>query len=124
MRQLPASKTLLTREPVQPIVPLGILIEIGFTVTWEGRTFRIRDRSGNPLDARLEAGCPTVDEKTGLELIKIVEQQIAEQRTRLAVLRGEVVERERTGVLGAYPEGGIPRGPGTPSSKGGSIWEL
>ena len=131
LRQLPASKTLLTREPVQPIVPLGILIEIGFTVTWEGRTFRIRDRSGNPLDARLEAGCPTVDEKTGprADQDSGAADSGAEDEASGAPRRGGGAGEDRgpgeggAGVA-ACPEGGIPRGPGTSSSKGSSIWEL
>ena len=70
LRQLPWSRTLLSETPVQTIVPLGILAEIGYCVHWEGTKFELLDPHGCVLDTQLESGCPTVDESLGLELIK------------------------------------------------------
>ena len=100
LRQIPSSKTILTRDLVQPIVPLGVLAEIGFSVVWEGQSFQIKDRGGHALSTRLDAGCPTVEEKVGLDLIRVIEKQIRSQHTRLALLRGEEVnprDREELG---------------------------
>ena len=89
LRQLPWSKTLLSLAPVQSIVPLGILAEIGYAIRWEGTTFELTDPSGCILDTELDGACPTVSETLGLELIKEVERHFIQKRARLAVLRGE-----------------------------------
>eukprot|EP00435_Cladocopium_sp_Y103_P025517 s3116_g6.t1 len=89
LRQLPWSKTLLSETPVQSIVPLGILAEIGYCVHWEGAKFELSDPNGCVLDTQLDSGCPTVDEALGLELIQEVERHFIQRRARLAVLRGE-----------------------------------
>ena len=89
LRQVAWTRTLLAEEEVQPIVPLGLLIQLGYNVRWEGTTFVLTDREGRVLDTMLEAGCPTVDEELGLELIKELEEEAIKQRMRLMVLNGE-----------------------------------
>ena len=86
MRQLPCTRTLLTREVIQPIVPLGLLAELGCQVTPGGTKFELRDREGQELTVVLEASCPMVDEQFGLELIKQVESFLVRRRALLAVL--------------------------------------
>ena len=51
-----------TDSPVQTIVPLGVLAEIGYCVHWEGTKFELTDPSGCILDTQLDSGCPLVDE--------------------------------------------------------------
>ena len=89
LRQLPWSKTLLTKDDIQPIVPLGVLMEIGYTVIWNQQSFELTDPNGCVVDTELENGCPTVTEALGLELIKEVEGHFLERKARLPVLRGE-----------------------------------
>eukprot|EP00435_Cladocopium_sp_Y103_P064506 s236_g26.t1 len=89
LRQLPWSKTLLSLTPVQSIIPLGILAEMGYCVHWEGTLFELTDPTGCILDTQLENGCPTVSEELGLELIEEVERHFVERRARLAILKGE-----------------------------------
>eukprot|EP00435_Cladocopium_sp_Y103_P054363 s510_g17.t1 len=89
LRQLPWSRTLLSDTPVQSIVPLGVLAEIGYSIHWEGVKFELVDPHGCVLDTQLDSGCTTVDETLGLELIKEVERHFIQRRARLAVLRGE-----------------------------------
>eukprot|EP00435_Cladocopium_sp_Y103_P005472 s1608_g1.t2 len=80
---------LLSSSPVQCIVPLGVLAEIGYAIRWEGTMFELLDPAGCVVDSKLEGSCPTVTEELGLELIKEVEKHHLERRARLAVLRGE-----------------------------------
>eukprot|EP00435_Cladocopium_sp_Y103_P033610 s2015_g8.t1 len=89
LRQLPWTGTLLSSSPVQCIVPLGVLAEIGYAIRWEGTVFELVDPAGCVVDSKLEGSCPTVSEELGLELIKEVEKYHLERRARLAVLRGE-----------------------------------
>ena len=89
LRQLPWSKTLLSKEPVQPIAPLGIWVEIGYVVHWTSQSFELQDPTGCIVVTDLENGCPMVSTALGLELIKEVERHFVEKRARLAVLRGD-----------------------------------
>eukprot|EP00435_Cladocopium_sp_Y103_P040850 s2478_g11.t1 len=101
LRQKPWSRTLLTQGDVQPIVPLGVLVELcGYAVRWEGSNFELTDQSGRILDTTLEGNCPTVDEELGLELIKEIEAEIIKQKVRLNALQGKVLTREEESLLG------------------------
>ena len=67
-------------------MPLGVLVEIGYAVRWEGQNFELTDRAGCIVDAKLE--------ELGLELIKEIETYHLEKRARLAVLTGLREHRE------------------------------
>ena len=77
LRQNLWTKTLVTQQPVQPIVPLGCLAELGYAIKWESRSFELQDSKGRILE-----------EELGLQLIKEIEKQVMLQKARLAVLRG------------------------------------
>ena len=116
LRQLPGTRTLVTEEGVQPLVPLGLLAEMGYAVHWEGSEFSLQDPSGRSLAVELVSGCPTVSEEAGLRLIREVEGYVPVQKTRLAVLRekgdlgraGNLIGKETVRWLerirGIYPE--------------------
>ena len=89
LRQIPWTKTLLTQNEVQTIVPLGVLISLGYEAYWEKDRFTLTDPSGVLLDVMVEGMCPTVDEGLGRELIKEIERSMVRERARLAVLKGE-----------------------------------
>ena len=46
LRQIPWTKTLLTQNDVQTIVPLGVLISLGYEAYWEKERFTLTDPSG------------------------------------------------------------------------------
>eukprot|EP00435_Cladocopium_sp_Y103_P057857 s294_g20.t1 len=101
LRQKSWSRTLLTQDAVQPIVPLGVLVELcGYAVRWEGSSFELTDQSGRILDTTLEGGCPTVEEELGLELIKEIETAMIRQKARLNVLRGEDLSMDHEELVG------------------------
>ena len=89
LRQIPWTKTLLTQNEVQTIVPLGVLISLGYEAYWEKDRFTLTDPSGALLGVMVEGMCPTVDEGLGRELIKEIERSLVRERARLAVLKGE-----------------------------------
>eukprot|EP00913_Durusdinium_trenchii_P004009 g3713.t1 len=89
LRQIPWTKTLLTQNEVQTIVPLGVLISLGYEAYWEKDRFTLTDSSGALLDVAVEGMCPTVDEGLGRELIREIERSMVRERARLAVLSGE-----------------------------------
>jgi len=101
LRQKSWSRTLLTQDDVQPIVPLGVLVELcGYAVRWEGSNFELTDQSGRILDTTLEGSCPTVDEELGLELIREIESEVVKQKVRLYALQGRHLTDEEKGLLG------------------------
>ena len=89
LRLLPWTKTLLTKEDVQVIVPLGVLISLGYEAVWEKTRFELTDPAGITLDTRIENSCPTISEDLAIELIQEIERSMVRERARLAFLAGE-----------------------------------
>ena len=89
LRLLPWTRTLLTKENVQVIVPLGVLISLGYEAAWEKTRFELTDPTGLVLDTKVENSCPTIDEALAHELIQEIERSMVRERARLAHLAGE-----------------------------------
>ena len=89
LRMLPWTKTLLTKEEVQVIVPLGVLISLGYEAVWEKTRFELTDPAGITLDTKIENSCPTISEDLAMELIQEIERSMVKERARLAFLAGE-----------------------------------
>ena len=70
--------TVLSQEPIAPIVPLGLLVDLlGCRVAWNaGQCTVIHPRRGE-LGVWLEDNCPVVSERDCLELITEIEQHRA-----------------------------------------------
>ena len=94
LRLLPWTKTLLTKDEVQVIVPLGVLISLGYEAVWEKTRFELTDPAGITLDTRVENSCPTISEDLAMELIQEIERSMVRERARLAFLSGENVGLE------------------------------
>ena len=94
LRLLPWTRTLLTKEDVQVIVPLGVLISLGYEAVWEKTRFELTDPTGLVLDTKVENSCPTIDETLAHELIQEIERSMVRERARLAHLAGENIGLE------------------------------
>ena len=105
LRQIPWTRTLITESDVQPLVPLGVLAEAGYSIKWEGKDFVMADPSGARVETVLVAGCPTVSEAKGLSLIREVEKYVLEQKARLCVLRGEALDGPLSGMVDQRTKG-------------------
>ena len=90
MRQDPSTTTLLTKERVQPIVPLSKVAALGFRVQWDSTECRIHHPQHGSLEVIMEQGCPTVDLKVGKWLMSEVEEHQRSVRSMKAVLSGAV----------------------------------
>ena len=88
MRQDPSTTTLLTKERVQPIVPLAKVAALGFRVVWDSAQCKISHNLHGSLDVLMEQGCPTVDLKTGKWLMAEIEKQQHSLKSLSAVLNG------------------------------------
>ena len=89
LRQFCWTRTLLTLNETQTIVPLGVLISLGYEASWEQDRFTLTDPSGALLDVMVEGMCPTVTEELGRELRMEIERSMVKERARLALPTGE-----------------------------------
>ena len=66
--------TILTREYITPICPLGLLVErLGCRVDWAAGRYRVEHPLRGLLNTELEGNCPVVSESLCLELIEELE---------------------------------------------------
>ena len=89
MKQCPITKTLLTKERVQPIIPVSMVTSLGYQVIWQENHCRISHPSRADLPVQLVQGCPTVGYDVGMKLFREVEEAQKEQCWIKAVLTGQ-----------------------------------
>ena len=80
--------TLLTAEPVDPIISLHRLCQIGYRVSWtrEGGC-RVRGPGNQDLRVYTDGGCPEIDREVGLRLIQEIEAAHRQQVQAVRALR-------------------------------------
>ena len=109
MKQSVATGTLLTRDRVQPIVPLSKVAALGYRVCWTAQQCTITHPSEGELKIVMDQGCPTVDVDTGLKLMAKVEQHHQKLKVMKMVMEGAPsdgsLEQDRWQTLRAlFPE--------------------
>ena len=97
--------TILVQEEnaqVQPIVPLGAVIEnLGYTLHWSPRNLRLTHPTRKSIKVRIRNHCPEVAACDALELIQELEMsQINALNTHVDSLRArlEVMKKEEKGT--------------------------
>ena len=88
MKQHRDTGTLLTKQSVQPLVPLSQVAALGYRVNWTAQQCSIRHPSRGELEVTLEQGCPTVPLKVGMELMEQVEQLQSKFKVMKMVMEG------------------------------------
>ena len=89
MKQCPITKTLLTKERVQRIIPVSLVTSLGYQLIWHENHCRISHPSRADLPVQLVQGCPTVECGIGMRLFREVEEAQKEQCWIKAVLPGQ-----------------------------------
>ena len=74
MKQVERTKTLITQERVQPIVPMCLVTALGYKVEWTAGECRIHHGTRGQLPVKLCQGCPTLPLEEGMRLMEEVEQ--------------------------------------------------
>ena len=101
--------TLLSKLPVQPLIPVAKLAEVGYRLSWSKDACTFEHPKHGILPTRLHQGCPVVMGEKGRELMEEVERA-GQRRARLrAVLEcgmlAETKEEKTTaGLKGLFPE--------------------
>ena len=85
MRQNAESGTLLAQDPVQPLIPVSKLIDIGCLLTWTREKCRLEHMIYGVIPLELYQGCPVVDEEWGSKLMDEVEN-FEKRRARVRAL--------------------------------------
>ena len=70
----PKHRTLLSREPVEVIVPLHRVVSLGYHIDWNIRGCKIAHKTRGPVECKLRGGCPVLPEQDGLALLAEMEQ--------------------------------------------------
>ena len=67
--------TLLSREKIETIVPVRLLIDLGYKITWNSGGCTIRHPTKGALRCWRRQGCPIMDEEEALSLLSEVEKE-------------------------------------------------
>ena len=109
MRMNQQTGTILAAQPVQPIIPVSKLTEIGYRLTWsdQGCTFDHGKRGALPI--KMVQGCPVVEGKLGSELMDQVEKAESRKVSIRAVLECNVLaeseeEKRAVAVKTQFPQ--------------------
>ena len=70
----PKHQTLLSTEPVEPIIPLAWLVAAGYKITWKRESIVIHHTERGPLKCSLRGGCPVLTRGEGLSLLGDLER--------------------------------------------------
>ena len=89
MRQVAETKTLLTKEPAQAIIPMALVTAVGYQVHWTHGQCRITHPGRQDLPVKLEDGCPTIPMDVGMQLFQEVEAHQRQRHQVRAILAGE-----------------------------------
>lgn len=79
--QDPMTGTLLTSEDVEPIVPLKIVVDLGYKIKWDAAGCVIHHPTQGKLACWLRNGCPVVRENHAMKLISEIEKRETEKRS-------------------------------------------
>ena len=83
----PKHQTLLSKEPVEPIIPLAWLVAADYRITWRRDSIVIHHPVRGPLKCSLRGGCPVMSRSEGLELLADLEKM---QQTNIEVKEDEL----------------------------------
>eukprot|EP00435_Cladocopium_sp_Y103_P074751 s9_g51.t1 len=70
----PGHDTLLSTSPVEPIIPLALLVAHGYRVSWRRSGCTIHHHVRGALECHLRSGCPVMDRAKGLLLLADLEK--------------------------------------------------
>ena len=88
--QNPMNGTVLSETPVEPIVPLRGLVELGYAITWSRAGCVVKHPRLGKIECWLRSGCPVVRKDHALALITEIERMDAEKRTNRRFHAGRI----------------------------------
>ena len=83
----PKHQTLLSKEPVEPIIPLAWLVAADYRITWRRDNIVIHHQIRRRMKCSLRGGYPVMSRSEGLELLADLEKM---QQTNIEVKEDEL----------------------------------
>ena len=102
--------TLLSPTPVNPIVSVAALLELGFKVDWSRESCAITHPARSALRVDASSGCPEVPVSTALQLITEYEELVKKRDVREARIRcilRDMRDDTQAQLAGALVTGGV-----------------
>ena len=115
--------TVLVEGPVSPLVSLGLLVRVGYQLSWTAQGVHLRDKKGRKIAVSLDGGCPEVEHGCAMRMIEEIEQhlhqtqrakeQVKELKTELLrIIREKSAQGENTlGLTRLWLEKVFPEAP-------------
>ena len=82
--RMPGHHTLLSKTAVEPIIPLGWLVQCGYRINWGADQCVIQHPDRGPLQCILRSGCPVMPRDQGLQLLDDLEKGYAGTKLNLS----------------------------------------
>ena len=79
LRQDAQTGTLLSLEPTQPLVPVGKIVEIGYSLRWDRAKCSVEHPAHGSIPVQLAQGCPLVPEEWGTRMMTEIEEAARRQ---------------------------------------------
>ena len=109
LRQCEETTTLLSDHPVQSIIPVSKVTELGYTVRWDRGGCQIEHIGKGKLVIKMAQGCPTIDAEEGEKLLQEIEEMERKKARIRAILQCNVLaeseeEKEIAALQTRYPK--------------------
>lgn len=96
--------SLLTKDPVEPIVPVRGLISLGYKIQWDANGCVISHPQHGRIRSWLRNGCPVVRDYQAMQLIEDIENQEKLRRMGPRLALGVVDEETKTWWRQRFPQ--------------------
>eukprot|EP00439_Symbiodinium_sp_Y106_P018206 s4987_g2.t1 len=120
--------TLLSRQPVAPIVSAAALLELGYRIQWSKDSCQVSHPTRGQLEVDASSGCPEIGQEIALQLIAEYEEHVkskdvheARVRCLLKDLRRESTEQLARLMLAGGVEAALPC-PALPCPGSADLW--
>ena len=109
LRQSKETATLLSREPVQTIIPVGRLVQEGYSIRWDKVSCHLEHVRHGRVPVDIVQGCPVVSQEWGATMLaEIEETERRRSQVRAVMMCGVIAETDhekQLAELGAvFPE--------------------
>ena len=102
--QDPITGTLYSEAPVEPIVPLRGIVNLGFKIKWDSKGCTIHHPTHGKLSCWLRNGCPVVRESHALKLIYEIEEFEREKNSKPKLASEKVSSEVKKWWLDRFPQ--------------------
>ena len=95
LRQSRETATLLSRDAVQTIIPVGKLVQEGYSIRWDRLSCHLEHVKHGKVPVNMVQGCPVVSKEWGEQMLKEIEAtEVQRSQVRAVMMCGVIAETE------------------------------